>query len=37
MCSFANKFVFVMGGDLNNRVIRIDLATDSWQEMPRIE
>ena len=37
MCSFANRFVFVIGGDSGDQVIRIDLATDKWECMPSIE
>ena len=37
MCSFANRFVFALGGYLSDEVIRIDLATDSWLFMPELE
>ena len=37
VCSFANRFVFVSGGDhqgcQGTKVFRIDLSTDTWEEM----
>lgn len=36
MCSFANRFVFVVGGDVSDQVFRLDLATDRWEKLPSI-
>ena len=36
MCSFANRFVFVVGGDVSDQVFRLDLVTDRWEQLPSI-
>ena len=40
MCSYENRFAFVLGGQLRgnhiDKVVRFDLMTDVWEELPSL-